>query len=397
LKKIVLYTSVLIIGLLLSQTLLPGLVESYSWVTHVINILTYAGLAHIMFFVGLEFQLDKNELSKYRTDYFVAFTAATFPWIFVSLYLLFAYFPQGNWTSFDAWTEVLFIGRFAAPTSAGILFAMLAAAGLAGTWVYKKIRILAIFDDLDTVLLLLPLKAMVIGFAWQLGFVMFIMVALIVFAWFYLRRIELPLHKYWPFIYSSLIALGSYGLYLFSKTISQEVPIHIEVLFPAFVLGLVVKIDKSKEKTIHKQETSLGYVGTAFMLLVGLNMPYVLNTLTQMNSAQWLTLSGHVLAITLLSNIGKLFVLFNYKDESTFKERLAVGIGMLPRGEVGAGVLVMAIGLGFKGPIITAAMASLILNLLLTGIFIYLVKHLSLPTQNVKQEVHYGKESLIEV
>ena len=46
----------------------------------------------------------------------------------------------------------------------GILFTMLAAAGLAATWLYKKARVLAIFDDLDTVLLMIPLKMMLIGF-----------------------------------------------------------------------------------------------------------------------------------------------------------------------------------------------------------------------------------------
>jgi hypothetical protein len=34
--------------------------------------------------------------------------------------------------------EALLVGRFASPTSTGILFTMLVAAGLAGTWLYKK-------------------------------------------------------------------------------------------------------------------------------------------------------------------------------------------------------------------------------------------------------------------
>ena len=60
-------------------------------------------------------------------------------------------------------------GRFAAPTSAGVLFSMLAAAGLGATWLFRKARILAIFDDLDTVLLMIPLKMLMVGLAWQLG------------------------------------------------------------------------------------------------------------------------------------------------------------------------------------------------------------------------------------
>jgi hypothetical protein len=55
---------------------------------------------------------------------------------------------------------------------------------------------------------------------------------------------------------------------------------------------------------------------------------------------------------------------------------------MWPRGEVGAGVLVISLSYGIGGPIVTVAMLSLALNLLLTGVFIYVVKRLtrSLPS-----------------
>jgi hypothetical protein len=49
---------------------------------------------------------------------------------------------------------------------------------------------------------------------------------------------------------------------------------------------------------------------------------------------------------------------------------------MWPRGEVGAGVLIVSLGYGIGGPMITAAMLSLALNLVLTGAFILLVQWL---------------------
>jgi hypothetical protein len=82
----------------------------------------------------------------------VAFTAAAFPWIFVSLYFVFVMRPPQTWWAWDTWKETLLVGRFASPTSAGVLFSMLAAVGLSATWLFRKARILAIFDDLDTVL-----------------------------------------------------------------------------------------------------------------------------------------------------------------------------------------------------------------------------------------------------
>jgi hypothetical protein len=49
---------------------------------------------------------------------------------------------------------------------------------------------------------------------------------------------------------------------------------------------------------------------------------------------------------------------------------------MWPRGEVGAGVLVISIGYGIGGPVLTVAALSLALNLVLTGVFILMVKQL---------------------
>jgi amino acid permease len=49
---------------------------------------------------------------------------------------------------------------------------------------------------------------------------------------------------------------------------------------------------------------------------------------------------------------------------------------MWPRGEVGAGILVLSLSYGIGGPIVTVAMLSLALNLALTGVFILIVKKL---------------------
>jgi hypothetical protein len=37
--------------------------------------------------------------------------------------------------------------------------------------VFRKARVLAIFDDLDTVLLMIPLKMMIVGLRWQMAVV----------------------------------------------------------------------------------------------------------------------------------------------------------------------------------------------------------------------------------
>ena len=82
------------------------------------------------------------------------------------------------------------------------------------------------------------------------------------------------------------------------------------------------------------------------------------------------------LALTVLIHLGKMFPAFCYRRKASFRERLAVSIARWPRGEVGAGVLVISIGYGIGGPVLTIAMLSLALNLLLTGAFIVVVKRL---------------------
>jgi len=55
-------------------------------------------------------------------------------------------------------------------------------------------------------------------------------------------------------------------------------------------------------------------------------------------------------------------------------ETMVAGFGVLL-----AGVLVISLSYGIGGPIVTISMLSLALNLLLTGVFIYIVKRLTSP------------------
>jgi len=186
--KILYFSGLLLAGLVGSQLLPNVLGDAHDPVADAIRLLTMVGLSFIMIRVGFEFDIDKSNLKQYGWDYFVAFTAASFPWIFVSAYFVFVLLPPEVWGSMDAWKETLLAGRFAAPTSAGVLFSMLAAAGLGSTWLFRKARILAIFDDLDTVLLMIPLKMLMVGLAWQLGMIVVVMVTLLVLAYAYLHK-----------------------------------------------------------------------------------------------------------------------------------------------------------------------------------------------------------------
>ena len=397
-KKVAVYSLLLIAGLIASQ-FVPALVGSAAGaVSMTVTLLTLTALSFIMIHVGYEFDIDKKRLGQYGWDYVVAGTAAGFPWIFCTLYFVYVMLPSEYWGNWQAWKENLLAGRFAAPTSAGVLFSMLAAAGLAATWLYRKARVLAIFDDLDTVLLMIPLKMAMVGLAWQLGLIAGLMVVLLWVAYRFLHQVRLPVTWPWVLGYAGGIALVCEAVHLLSKEINESVPIHIEVLLPAFVLGCIIRRPSEDaasggdpvqhEHSDPAEQRASTVISAIFMVLVGLNMPVVVGsgaaqtaeqagTITgSQPSVSWGVMALHVVALTVISNLGKMFPALCYRREAHWRERLAVAIGMWPRGEVGAGVLVISLAYGMGGPIVTAAMLSLSLNLLLTGVFILMVKRL---------------------
>ena len=397
-KKIGVFSTLLILGLIGSQFLPFWLGAHLQFGREVISVLTMVGLSFIMIHVGYEFELNKTRIRSYGWDYIVAMTTAGFPWIFAALYFVFVMLPPDFWNSWQAWKEVLLAGRFAAPTATGVLFSMLAAAGLSATWMFRKTRILVIFDDLDTVLLMIPLKIMMIGLAWQLGIIVVMMLLMLWIAWHYLHRLSIPTSWPWVLTYSFVIVGISEAVYWGTKVIDYRVPIHIEVLLPAFVLGCVMKLPTGSDP--HKDDSRNGHqeglesrieqlvatiVSSVFMVLVGLSMPTIygetstsnIETITaQQPTLSPLALAGHVVILTLIINIGKLFPTFCYRREVHWRERLAVAIGMMPRGEVGAGIILLSLEYGISGPIVSVAVLSLALNLLLTPAFVYAVNYL---------------------
>ena len=377
------FSILLVIGLIISQYL-ESIIGEGIIARETIRILTMIILGFIMIHVGYEFEIDRTKMGSYGFDYLVAATAAAFPWIFSAVYFVFVFYDPSQWNVFDTWTQALLAGRFAAPTSAGILFSMLSAVGLSGSWYFKKIRILAIFDDLDTVLLMIPLKMLIVGLRWQLGVIIIVMVVLLWLAWKYLHKIRIPITWHWVLGYAAIITFVSEIIYKTSKIFSDVVPIHIEVLLPAFVLGCVMAHPPGHDP--HLDDTRDGHqegpespqeqkvatiISAAFMVLVGLSMPPI-----ELAGGSWQWIAIHVLAITVLANIGKMFPLFVYRKEAHWKERLAICVGMWPRGEVGAGVLIISLGYGIGGMMVTVAALSLALNLLLTGVFIVIVQRL---------------------
>ncbi|MDD2490976.1 MAG: sodium:proton antiporter [Bacteroidales bacterium] len=387
-KKILSFSLFLMIGLVLSQVL-PGVLGSnYESLEVITGALLYVALSFIMINVGREFVLDKTKWKSYVKDYFVAMATAALPWIFVAFYFIFIILPVEYNTDWEAWKESLLLSRFAAPTSAGILFTMLAAIGLKSSWIYKKIQVLAIFDDLDTILLMIPLQIIMIGMKWQIGVILLVVTLSLWLGWKHMSKYNLKQDWKHILFYSIIVVAITISIDHYTKLLfGPEGAIHIEVLLPAFVLGMMMKSIHIDSKIERGVSTGISLI---FMLLVGLSMPHFIGstimTEASMESGSimgeqpmlsWGNIAMHVVFITILSNIGKMVPLLFYRDR-LIEERLALSIGMFTRGEVGAGIIFIALGYNIGGPALIISVLTMVLNLILTGIFVVWVKKLSL-------------------
>ena len=197
---------------------------------------------------------------------------------------------------------------------------MLAAAGLAATWTYKKARVLAIFDDLDTVLLMIPLKMMLLGFTLKLLGLGIVVVACS-------RGV----------LYDPLVASADkqlLGCRLCCACLGSCVAfdyvtdLHLEVLLPAFALGCLIKSDHlhgSEEFDPHArgpepynrewEDVLDRFIKGSFMLLAGMALPPI-----QFGSYRIGIVVVHVLFLTFLMNIGKCVPFAAYRDEATSRE-----------------------------------------------------------------------------
>ena len=380
-KKIIFFSIFLVTGLVFSQILPDILGDVYSGFRTIAVLTLSVALSFIMINVGREFELNKKQWRSYSKDYYVAMMTAALPWLFVAVYYMFL-MPEGMFWDWDAWKENLLLSRFAAPTSAGILFTMLAAVGLKSSWIYKKIQTLAIFDDLDTILLMIPLQVLMVGLHWELHIIILVVFALLYLGWKQLNTYNLPQRWYHIFFYAIIVVSLSEGIYHSSKLVFTN-GVHIEVLLPAFVLGMIMKNRHNESDSDFKATNIISYI---FMFLVGMSMPVFIGQLDTDTIAAvthpvmgWGEIALHVVIVTILSNIGKLYPLLHYRDRR-FSERLAISIGMFTRGEVGAGVIFIAIGYNIGGPLLAISVLTLVLNLLLTGFFILMVRKLALKS-----------------
>ena len=243
------------------------------------------------------------------------------------------------------------------------------------------------------ILLMIPLQILMIGLRWQMFVIVGLVAVLLTVGWRWQGRWNA--RQDWRAILGLALVvclLTQLVYYVTAHLYGPEESIHIEVLLPAFVVGMLMRhrhIDTPAERRV---ATGISFL---FMLLVGMSMPLMGHAgsgcdATSVTASQpmmpWGTLLLHVVAVSALSNLGKLVPLLFYRDRP-FSERLALSVGMFTRGEVGAGVIFIALGYNLGGPALVISVLTLVLNLILTGGFVLWVKHLALKTCTPDEEL----------
>jgi len=150
---------------------------------------------------------------------------------------------------------------------------MLAAPHLKQSWIYRKIQVLAIFDDLDTILLMIPLQILMIGLKWQMFAIVGTVSVLLAVGWRW--QAAWNVKQDWKRILGLSVAVCALTQLLYLATAhwyGPENSIHIEVLLPAFVIGMLMKHRDHDTPAERRASTGISFL---FMLLVGMSMPLV--------------------------------------------------------------------------------------------------------------------------
>jgi len=236
-----------------------------------------------------------------------------------------------------------------------------------------------------------------------------------------MHKLKIPTSWQWTMFYSLLVAVVCEAIHFGTTSLELVETVQLEVLLPAFVLGCMarhghdshLKLPEAKGRSrwgIRLGEDEVATIISAvFMVLVGLSMPPLFSEPEAVGHRRLLgagrllggefddgddddvqhmdawTILMHVVAVSFFMVVGKMFPTLCYRKEASIRTRLALSLGMCPRGEVGAGVIVISLNFGVSGPAVSIAVLCLALNLVLSSGFVMAVKILAAKDEAAKE------------
>jgi Kef-type K+ transport system membrane component KefB len=294
---------------------------------HVYEVFAEVGVIILLFSIGLHIKVD-DILKVGRTSSVVAILGVILPFFFGYLFTL---------TSEHTTVEAMFIGAAMVATSVGITARVFADLGILDSRVAKVILAAAVIDDILGLLVLavvtgvgkgaISYVSMALLTLEAAGFIIF----LTIIGKGLIPRLG-PFFGYFktknaPFALALLLCLG------LSAVASY---IHLAAIVGAFMAGMVLAELNVEFRFSSKFESLYDFLVPFFFVVMGTQVD--LSVFTRFN------LMSAAMVLTLFAILGKLLGCGLGAMSLGWKEASVVGVGMVPRGEVG--MIVASIGLG---------------------------------------------------
>jgi len=326
-----------------------------------LEVLAEIGAVLLLFSVGLETRIgDLKKVGRVAT--LVGIAGVVLPFILGVGWAVLSGYPT---------PKAMFVAAAFVATSAGITARVLSDLGVLGRVESRVILGAAVIDDILAMLLLGVVTALQGDQGINVGALLLVLVQAIGFVALIglvgtriMRRtssmLEAPINPLSPL---TLCLAGCLGLAVISSYLG------LAAIIGAFLAGMVAAESKQRHELERQVQTLMAFLVPFFFVVTGTKVE-----LAQLAS---LPVLGTLLVVTLLAVIGKLVGCGLGARSLGKKSALIVGVGMVPRGEVG--IIVASLGQQagvFSGPIyaiiiamslLTSIVAPPVLKRLLTG------------------------------
>jgi Kef-type K+ transport system membrane component KefB len=297
--------------------------------SQIYHILAEIGVIILLFTVGLQVRVD--EMMKVGvTSLIVATLGVILPFFFGYLYTL---------TVEQSTVEAIFIGAAMVATSVGITARVFADLGILDTRVAKVMLGAAVIDDILGLIVLAVVTGVGKGAISYVkitlvtleavGFVLFLIIIGKKLVYHIALRLNFIKSRNAPFILAILFCLG------LSAVASY---IDLAAIVGAFMAGMVLAESNLEFNFSLKFESLYDFLVPFFFVVMGTQVD--LSVFTKFN------LIGAALILTLFAIAGKLIGCGLGALSLGWKEASVVGVGMVPRGEVGMIVASLGLGMG---------------------------------------------------
>ncbi|MBM5799503.1 MAG: cation:proton antiporter [Cyanobacteria bacterium K_DeepCast_35m_m2_023] len=313
------------------------------------------GLYALLFLTGLESELDQLVAVGLQATT-VAVTGVVLPFVMgtAGLYYLF-HVPL---------IPAIFAGAAMTATSIGITASVFGELKFLNTREGQTVIGAAVLDDILGIVILAVVVALAGGEGFTVGPIIKLLVAASVFvaAALFLSRTAAPAFDW---LIERLKAPGDVvvaGFVVLTFCCFASQAIGLEAALGAFAAGLILSGSKHNHAIQDTVKPLVALFATIFFVLIGTSMDLsVLNPFNPANR-EGLVVAAFLLTVAIL---GKLASGWSYLSREK-TNRLVVGIGMMPRGEVG----LIFLGLGTQAQILTPALEAAILLMVIGTTFL---------------------------